>query len=174
MKDFDNLNITKKDLLVFSVHKVWQKNSSVYDIVEEFVSEIRAFGYKCVNFFSSPNSIWSTCYADKSNHLTINPNGKVYKCTACNFSEEHIEGTLTSDRKVIWNSLHKKRLQTSPLNIKACKECSILPICIGGCSQRLTKSKNLIECPLGMTSIQKQTHAYRILSEKLEKVKFSF
>lgn len=77
------------------------KNSSVYDIVEEFVSEIRAFGYKCVNFFSSPNSIWSTCYADKSNHLTINPNGKIYKCTACNFSEEHIEGTLTSDGKVI-------------------------------------------------------------------------
>lgn len=170
LKDFEDLDVTKRELLVFSVHKVWQEDLSVYDIVEEIVSEIKASGYKCVNYFSFPSSIWNTCYADKPNHLTINPNGKVYKCTACNFSEEHIEGILTSDGRISWNALHKKRLQASPLNIKACKECSILPICVGGCSQRLIESNSPIECPLGMTLIQKQKHAYRILSEKLERM----
>lgn len=170
LEDFNDLDVAKRELLVFSVHKVWQEDTSVYDIVEEIVSQIRVSGYKCVNYFTSPSSIWSTCYADKINHVTINPDGKIYKCTACDFSEGHIEGTLTTDGKINWNSLHKKRLQASPLNIKACKECSILPICAGGCSQRLIESKNLTECPLGMTLFQKQKHAYRILSEKLERV----
>lgn len=170
LKDFDDLDGAKRASLLFSVHKVWQEDLSVYDIVEEIVSEIRASGYKCVNYFSSPSSIWNTCYADKPNHLTINPSGKVYKCTACNFSDEHIEGILTPDGTINWNSLHEKRLQASPLNIKACRECSILPICVGGCSQRIIESKSLVECPLGMTLNKKQNHAYRILSEKLERI----
>ncbi len=170
LKDFDDLSLEKRNLLVFSVHKVWQEALSVYDIVEEIVYEIRSAGYKCVNYFSFPSSIWNTCYADKPNHLTINPGGKVYKCTACNFSEEHIEGILSSDGKITWNSLHDKRLRASALNIKACKDCPILPICIGGCSQRLVESKDLINCPLEMTLIQKQKYAYRVLSEKLERI----
>ena len=170
LKDFDDLSLEKRNLLVFSVHKVWQEAFSVYDIVEEIVYEIRSAGYKCVNYFSFPSSIWNTCYADKPNHLTINPGGKVYKCTACNFSEEHIEGILSSDGKITWNSLHDKRLRASALNIKACKDCPILPICIGGCSQRLVESKDLINCPLEMTLIQKQKYAYRVLSEKLERI----
>ena len=43
-------------------------------------------------------------------------------------------------------------------------------ICIGGCSQRLVESKDLINCPLEMTLIQKQKYAYRVLSEKLERI----
>ena len=54
MKDFDDLSLEKRNLLVFSVHKVWQEAFSVYDIVEEIVYEIRSAGYKCVNYFSFP------------------------------------------------------------------------------------------------------------------------
>ena len=43
-------------------------------------------------------------------------------------------------------------------------------ICIGGCSQRLVESKDLIIFPLEMTLIQKQKYAYRVLSEKLERI----
>ena len=44
-------------------------------------------------------------------------------------------------------------------------------ICIGGCSQRLVgNKKDLINCPLEMTLIQKQKYAYRVLSEKLERI----
>lgn len=170
LKDFDDLEVTQRDLLVFSVHKVWQEDLSVYDIVEEIVSEIRASGYKCTNYFSFPSSIWNTCYADKPNHLIINPKGKVYKCTACNFSEEYVEGILTSDGEISWNSLHKKRLQVSPLDIKACRECPILPICIGGCSQQIIESKSPMECPKGMTLNETKKYAYRVLSEKLERL----
>lgn len=169
LKDFSHLDKACKSRLMFSVHKVWQEDFSVYQTVEDIVTEIRSFGYKCASYFSDPSSIWNTCYADKPNHLTINPKGKIYKCTACDFSEEHVEGVLSSDGKITWYSLHEKRLQVSPLNIKACRDCSILPICIGGCSQKLIESQNLIDCPLNMKLPQREEYAYRILSEKMER-----
>lgn len=41
---------------------------------------------------------------------------------------------LDSDGNIIWNSLHSKRDEVRIQN-KQCKQCSVFPICGGGCSQ---------------------------------------
>ncbi len=170
LRDFEDLDEKQKPLLNFSVHKVWQEEESVESAVMEIVREIRAQGYRSSSYYSAPSSIWHTCYADRTNHLTINPDGKVYKCTACDFSARHVEGSLSSSGRVIWNALHDRRLQASPLNVAACRDCSILPICAGGCSQRILECTNQNECPLGMSADDKQQYAYRVLAEKLEEL----
>lgn len=89
---------------------------------------------------------------------------------ACDFSKDHIEGSLKSDGTISWNTLHRKRMQATPLNFQSCIECSILPICVGGCSQRLIENEGGSDCPLGMNLLKKQEYAYRILSEKIERL----
>lgn len=91
---------------------------------------------------------------------------------ACDFSEKDIEGLLTPGGTITWNALHEKRLHASPLNTEACIKCSILPICAGGCSQRLIEHSHPTACPLGMNDNQKKKYAYRVLSEKLERTQF--
>lgn len=59
-------------------------------------------------------------------------------------------------------------LNASPMNIKACTLCPILPICIGGCSQHIIESKSKDECPLNMNLIQKIDYAYKIFCEKIQ------
>lgn len=100
--------------------------------------------------------------------LTVNPNGKIYKCTACDFSEGHLEGSLDANGHIEWTPLHEKRQLASPLNVAACQACSILPICAGGCSQRLLEHADSPGCPLNMTASAKQEYAYCVLAEKLE------
>lgn len=168
LNDFRGLTERQREYLAFSVHKVWQEEQSLHTIVEQIVAEIRGQGYQCASYFSAPSSIWNTCYADRRNQVTVNPRGKIYKCTACDFSERHIEGALSATGEIRWNSLHKKRMQASPLKVTACRECSILPICAGGCSQRILECTNQHECPVGMSTDDKRQYAFRVLAEKLE------
>lgn len=170
LNDFGDLTEKQRGYLAFSVHKVWQEEQSLHTIVEQIVAEIRGQGYRCASYFSAPSSIWHTCYADRRNQMTINPRGKIYKCTACDFSERHTEGVLSTTGEIRWNSLHEKRMQASPLKVTACRDCSILPICAGGCSQRILECTNQNECPLGMSADDKQQYAYRVLAEKLEEL----
>lgn len=165
---FDDLDASAKGHLAFSVHRVWQEELSVNKTVERIVTEIRDHGYKSASYFTSPSSIWNTCYADRKNHLTVNPRGRIYKCTACDFSEGHLEGVMNVDGHISWTPQHVKRMKASPLNVESCRKCTILPICAGGCSQRLLEHEGHQGCPLGMTDSAKQEYAYRVLAEKLE------
>ncbi|GAA6529318.1 MAG: radical SAM protein [Prevotella sp.] len=158
----------KINFLHFSIQKVWQAGEEVYHTIDQIVKQIRDKGYDAATYFTNPSSIWQTCYADKKNHLVMNPNGKIFGCTARNFSNKQIEGQLLPNGDIKWFPLHQRRRLISPLDFPSCLNCKILPICIGGCSQHLMEAKDKTSCPLCMDDNVKLVYAKRVLSEKLK------
>jgi uncharacterized protein len=167
LQDFSNLSSQEKHYLCFSIHKVWQAPSHVEKLIEVIVNQIRENGFNCATYYSSPNSIKNTCYADKVNHLVINPNGNIFKCTARDFNVENIEGHLLKGGIIEWNALHQRREKTTVFNYKECLSCAILPICNAGCSQKKMENPDNI-CPYGYKEEAKNEYAKKVLFDKIE------
>lgn len=78
------------------------------------------------------------CYADKFNQAVINPNGSVFKCTARDFSREEPDGKLLTNGIIDWNiNRISKRFGQVPFEAEMCKDCKVLPLCLGVCSQKM-------------------------------------
>lgn len=167
LEDYKELK-SQTNLFNFSIHKVWQSPDVIYKKIEEIVKKIRENGYNCSSYFTHPSSIWETCYADKPNHIVINPNGEVFKCTARNFCSNQIEGYLQEDGLIKWTPLHEKRKNIKPTDSNECLTCSIFPICIGGCSQRILEKNNDIGCQ--MSEEEKVDYARKVLFDKIREI----
>lgn len=110
-----------------------------------------------------------TCYADSPCHVVVNFNGDIFKCTARNFNKEEREGYLRDDGQICWNEKFKNRMEVKFKNV-ACRNCCILPICNGGCTQSKLDVNNLESCYKGMTEDDKhvylQAHIQEIISKR--------
>lgn len=168
LNEFQDLSAKQKSLLSFNVQKVWQSDESIQEEVNIICSQIKQKGFQVQNVYTTPNSIWRVCYADKKNQIVVSPKGEVFKCTARDFTEEHVEGHLCNEGVVDWLKLHENRRASTPFNHKACQQCSIMPICIGGCSQILMEHQDTDTCPLHYTSEDKEKYAFMVLSEAVE------
>lgn len=167
LKEFCNLNERAKSHLTFAIQKVWQAPEAVYDTISGIANKIKNIGYKCQTINVLFNPLWPcTCYADKSQHVVINPGGKIYGCTARDFTEENVEGQLLEDGSIVFNNLRSKRLSQSPFNNSECRRCPILPICIGGCKQRMFEQKEKDKCFFGYTEEDKMKYAKRYIMER--------
>jgi uncharacterized protein len=112
--------------------------------VNAFLNKVRTLGFSAGHGVLG-DTVRYSCYADRSNHATINYNGEVFKCTARDFTSASKEGDLDEDGNIIWNERYTDRM-TSKLKNKPCLECAILPICGGGCSQKAMESANEDYC----------------------------
>ena len=166
LQRFDKLSETERKLLTFQIQRVWQSPKEVDRMISEIVRKIRQADFKCKSIYSTPLSIWNTCYADKENEIVVNPRGEIFKCTARDFSKGQVEGVLTAEGTIVWNELHEKRKSLSPLNNEVCSKCSILPICVGGCSQKLLEGEQG-RCPQFFTDGEKIDYALKVYLEKV-------
>ena len=130
--DFKNISNNDKKYLKFGFYKVWQVEEGLEENLDKYITEFRNLGFKVTSV--SLGGIKSSCYADKKNQALINYNGDVFKCTARDFTKENREGILNDKGEIEWNERYKKRFDKKYTN-KPCLECSIFPICKGGCSQ---------------------------------------
>lgn len=166
LHEFEDLGEYEKSCLAFYVQKVWQAPKEVQNVVDDIIRKIRKQGFQCQKHNMSYHTVNNTCYADKRQHLVINPGGKIHGCTARDFSEENVEGQLFSDGHVEYNEFHRKRLECSPFNNAKCRECKILPICIGGCKQKQMEAGTSSSCIYGMTEQQKDEYARKYVMEQ--------
>lgn len=151
--------------LTISIQKIWQANDSVNKSIKRICESLRQQGF---NGETAPfTSMDSTCYADKNNEVVINPGGKIYKCTARDFGTEQSEGYLTADGGLSWNQRHTLRENATPLNNSTCRICKLLPICIGGCSQKILEANNN-DYPLHKDSKDKLRYAKEYLFNELD------
>lgn len=166
LREFSQISDEEKAHLCFSVQKVWQAPKSVNKDVEAICSEIRTKGFNCTSPALSGRTIRNTCYADKKNHVVINPGGLIYGCTARDFDKTTCEGLL-KDGHIKFNPLREKHMNCSPLHNKECILCNILPICGGGCKQKMLEANDIEKCFLGYSDEEKHEHAKQILFETL-------
>lgn len=145
LHDISCLSEEDRKFVVLSPHKVWQdENRDLGPKVKEFMKLVKLLGFATTHSVMS-DSVRYSCYADKKNQATINYNGEVFKCTARDFTSDNKEGILTQDGKIEWNQKYHTRL-SAKLKNPPCLECSILPICGGGCSQKAMENENKEYC----------------------------
>ncbi len=143
--DFIRLTDKDKKYLNFSFHEVWQEEKDIHSDIQSIVDLFRRERF--TTYFKGINldTVRNSCYADKKNHATLNYNGEVFKCTARDFKSNLKEGQLNSEGKIDWNEKYFDRLNSKFKN-PPCLECSILPICNGGCSQHAIEKRGKDYC----------------------------
>jgi uncharacterized protein len=145
LDDLSILSPESKQHVNISLHQVWQDNNrDLGPRVNEFMKLVRQLGFATTHSILG-DSVRFSCYADKTNHATINYNGEVFKCTARDFTSANKEGVLNENGEIEWNEKYTSRL-TSRLKNPPCLECAILPICGGGCSQKAMENINKEYC----------------------------
>jgi uncharacterized protein len=128
------LPLEKRKNITLSMNKVWQEgNKNLGKKVSSFKEKTKEYGFSVMDAFLG-DRIRNSCYADKRNEAVINYNGDVYKCNARDFKTENREEFLNDQGKIVWNDRAYERMNIRLQN-KPCFDCSILPICGGGCSQ---------------------------------------
>ncbi len=143
INDFENIEPELKKYIKFDFHKVWQVGEKLEDEANIYRLLFREKGFFVRG--GVYDTVTGSCYADKKNHATINYNGEVFKCTARDFKSDNKEGSLNEDGSITWNEKFDKRLNSKFKNAP-CKECKILPICGGGCTQQAIENENVDYC----------------------------
>lgn len=144
--DFQDITLEDREYITFSFHEVWQEEKDLKADISNIVEEFRLHGLNTGYIGESTASIKNSCYADKLNHATINYNGDVYKCTARDYTESSREGVLEEEGIISWNDKFQKRIYDTRFQNKPCLECTILPICNGGCSQHRIENSDVDYC----------------------------
>lgn len=91
-----------------------------------------------------PNSRTSFCGADRVCSFVISANGLLYKCWSDIGNPSRSVGNILNSINDI-NSTYLNYLLFDPTQVTPCKDCNVLPICMGGCPfQRIASGKQ--EC----------------------------
>lgn len=106
------------------------------------------------------------CYADNMNNVVVNYNGDLYKCTAREFDPATREGILHEDGCTEWNERYYNRMKIKYAS-HACRECNIMPICNGGCSQNKLERNDLENCPYDLSEADKHDMIIGALYKKV-------
>jgi uncharacterized protein len=144
-----------------------KKNQDLFAKVIAFKDKAKAFGFSLPRI-KDYNNVLNSCYADKINQATINYNGDVYKCNARDFNEKNKEGVLTDDGQIAWNDRGKERVNIK-MNNSPCLECSILPICGGGCSQVALENKDKDYCVHNFDESKKKMLCWKLFFSRKKK-----
>lgn len=144
-----------KNNIVIDYQQVWQdKADGVYEEIRNkltyFRSCLNRIGYRTANnrIF---NYVTDSCYADKKNEVLINYNGDIFACTARDFKKENRLGFLSLNGEIIWDKDKLEHRRSCKFSKKICHECSIAPICGGGCRTRCIETSDVNSCNLGYT-----------------------
>lgn len=128
--------------IVVTPRKVWQEDvdHDFNPILLNILDKFKESGYY-VEYWS-PASDYLSCYVNKKYYNTINYNGNVVKCTACNdLYDENPKGILKEDGTIIWKDSYEKKCQEVSYENARCLDCNKLPICMGLCPRdNLNKS----------------------------------
>lgn len=164
LQDFKEISPAERNFLSFNFQQIWQDQAKNPNIKEQ-VREVRKI-FDQEGFAVSSDEIYyrHTCYADAENRIVVNYDGNIFKCTARDFKPEMREGILTDDGQVLWNSRFHRRMAVKYAN-ESCLNCSILPICNGGCSQSKLESDSEGQCMRGFSEQDKADYAVRRLEE---------
>lgn len=120
--------------IIISPHKVWQESPdpSRVEFISKILDSFENFGYTVQRWNPSLNSI--PCYTSREYFNTINYNGGVVKCTACDDLYKDISlGELSDEGAIIWRDDIDKKYQEPTFENERCLSCKGLPICMGQC-----------------------------------------
>lgn len=135
IKDIDEKN---KRCIRVDFQRVWQVfcTEKEVNLLREVKDIFRLNGLNSDYWAFRPGKFYK-CYSDKYHHYAINYDGKIFKCTARDYGEDKVIGTLLPDGNVTWNDgLLGQLFSKSTFENERCLACKKLPICMGPCIQK--------------------------------------
>lgn len=129
--------------------RIWQSSDEIHHpgtdnaILLKAVRKAREMGFRLmegVGFFIQKPLL---CYADRYNFAHINFDGKVYKCTARDYSEKLVCGELVHNGEINWKQGYREKMVVrANFDNELCLGCKQLPLCMGPCFQTYLDYKN--------------------------------
>ena len=102
------------------------------------------------------NSDCVYCSTDYERSYVVDPEGYIYKCVE-RYTEETREGYLGTEGEIVFTG--GKNLQVRDVfTEEKCRDCTILPYCYGGCSDK--RKRNLDFCPEEKEQIEEYLKLY--------------
>lgn len=172
--------------------RVWQTHKKEFQLSQVLKKQLniaREMGYSTSgSHFSLYKGV--SCYVERWNYLSINYDGKVFKCTQHDFEDKDSYGKLSENGSVDWdiNKLTKHYANTTFEN-DMCLNCKFLPLCLGPCIKNILNNKEentkhlcrlnqmeitiddfVIEKYLGSLKSQTQEERNTLYEKKLESV----
>jgi uncharacterized protein len=134
----NNFSEKAKEKINISFQQVWQDAFKGYCSAEWQKQNFKSQGFK-INPFQL-NTNYHVCYADRINEAVINYDGRVFKCTARNFTTQPEDGILKPDGNIEWHIPNfVARFGNATFENSNCLNCSIMPVCMGPCSQKMVE-----------------------------------
>jgi len=91
-----------------------------------------------------PVSVKYNCGAVSLNSMVITPSGDIHKCGLTVSDENESLGNIREPLDLVNPNL-LKWLNFDPFALEACRECDLLPICLGACPKRALEGENPTE-----------------------------
>lgn len=121
------------------------KDSEFDDYKNNYINQFEELkNKKEVDLFYYPRRLTNTCTCDLKNSFIIDPRGNLYKCWEEIGQDNNIIGNINSGLKANKPKDYYNYLLFNPLANKKCRNCNILPLCMGGeCPLRRVKSNDI-------------------------------
>ncbi|MBQ0029558.1 MAG: SPASM domain-containing protein [Bacteroidales bacterium] len=105
------------------------------DIVLNYGDLLSKYGFNESNKIPYPRTRLNYCPAEVLNAFVIDPKGYMYKCWNEVGDIQVSVGNINNGFSEILNSKNAAYVNRSVLNDLECRECKVLPLCMGGCPQ---------------------------------------
>lgn len=144
LSDLKEIPESDRHYLTIDLHRVWQDtpDSDTEEQAQKLRNSFTSDHFQVRNKLSVEKY---NCYADWKNHVVVNYNGDLYRCTARDFTNGNREGVIDINGDLIWNEKSQNRDAIKYGN-PVCMDCNIYPLCHGRCSQNKLESKVIDGC----------------------------
>ena len=142
----EDIKTSNRSKIFVDFQRVWQialnkdetgNNPLLLDVKKAFEKA----GFNTPYFAFSPKG-FKCCYADSFYHRVINYDGKIFKCTARDYSEDLSIGNLNEDGTIVFNeTILAKMFSDATFKNENCLKCKMLPLCYGPCIQKYYETK---------------------------------
>ena len=153
-EDLKSSGILPTPSLGINFHRVWQDYGNEVEVnnhIEKATKILSQSGYAVLD---SNGVEKHRCYADRNNHIVINYDGNLFRCTARDFVSENAEGILNEDGTLSFNEKASIRKNTKWGNA-TCARCNVYPLCHGLCSQYKIEHAGVQDCIAGYSKEDK-------------------
>ena len=153
-EDLKSSGILPTPSLGINFHRVWQDYGNEVEVnnhIEKATKILSQSGYAVLD---SDGVEKHRCYADRNNHVVINYDGNLFRCTARDFVSENSEGILNKDGTLSFNEKASIRKNMKWGNA-TCARCNVYPLCHGLCSQFKIEHAGVQGCIAGYSKEDK-------------------
>jgi uncharacterized protein len=112
-------------------NKLCISNQEFYAFYDRVIKMIQRRGFRITLGRATPGTVY--CGAIPVDNWFVHPRGYISKCTAQVDRAGGNLGKLLPDGSIKLNSDAAMWLSFSPFNLEKCRECNVLPLCMGGC-----------------------------------------